>query len=344
MQGGRAVGSSVRTWVLNYIKLLPYIGKFPCYRRFAWKKFMSKIFTLWAFHENLTHGGVWKRLVHSRRPHLSWNLGGSYWSSYTMMAGVLANFGPNSPTILLVWPTFPTRCGTDGFFHFLICCSNWYWGWQQTTWIRKTVMVFRCRKNFMCVIFTVTDNHENFLTVKISQYTVHQSLRKHPAGFPVQDDVHVCYFYYNPSDTFIPHQVTLRNAMDGCWGSSRCLNMQDLPVSFPVYIPGQDGNDRGKSGMLELLFEHRDVSKHQWHFKYFTPRWNDCNWGVRVATRSNKLSNLFPTSSSSYTGNLTGRTLRSWCKVDVVQHPGPQWTACSTPSACMATYGHQTVT
>jgi len=27
-------------------------------------------------------------------------------------------------TILPAWPTFPTRCGTDGFFHFSICCSN----------------------------------------------------------------------------------------------------------------------------------------------------------------------------------------------------------------------------
>ena len=35
-----------------------------------------------------------------------------------MMAGVLANFGLNSQTILPVWPMFPTRCGMDGFFHF----------------------------------------------------------------------------------------------------------------------------------------------------------------------------------------------------------------------------------
>ena len=55
--------------------------------------------------------------------------GSSYWSSYTMMAGILANFGLNSQTILPVWPTCPTRCSTDGFFHFSICCSNrlgWY--------------------------------------------------------------------------------------------------------------------------------------------------------------------------------------------------------------------------
>jgi len=55
--------------------------------------------------------------------------GSSYWSSYTTMAGVLANFGPNSQTILPVWHTFPTRCSRDGFFHFSICCSNclgWY--------------------------------------------------------------------------------------------------------------------------------------------------------------------------------------------------------------------------
>ena len=33
-------------------------------------------------------------------------------------------------------------------------------------------MVFRCRKNFVREIFVVTDNHENFLTAKISRYTV----------------------------------------------------------------------------------------------------------------------------------------------------------------------------
>ena len=56
------------------------------------------------------------------------NLGAA--SSYTMMAGVLANFGPNSQDYILpVWPTFPTRCDTNGFFHFSIYCSNrlgWY--------------------------------------------------------------------------------------------------------------------------------------------------------------------------------------------------------------------------
>jgi len=57
-------------------------------------------------------------------------------------AHVFANFSPNSWTILPIWPTIPTKCGTDGFFHFSICCSNclgWYWGWQRTSWIRKTV-------------------------------------------------------------------------------------------------------------------------------------------------------------------------------------------------------------
>jgi len=62
--------------------------------------------------------------------------------SYTMMAGVLANFGLNSWAILPVWHMFPTRCGMGGFFHFSICCGNclgWYWGRQPTFWIRKTV-------------------------------------------------------------------------------------------------------------------------------------------------------------------------------------------------------------
>ena len=75
-------------------------------------------------------------------------------------------------TILPVWPMFPTRCSTDGFFHFSICCNNclgWYWGRQQTSWIRKTVSL---SKNFVHEFFAVTDNHENVLAVKISQYTV----------------------------------------------------------------------------------------------------------------------------------------------------------------------------
>jgi len=48
-------------------------------------------------------------------------------------------------------PVWPTRCGTNGFFHFSICCSNclgWYWGWQRTSWIRKTVTVFSLLKKF----------------------------------------------------------------------------------------------------------------------------------------------------------------------------------------------------
>ena len=102
------------------------------------------------------------------------NLGAA--SSYTMMAGVLANFGPNSQDYILpVWPTFPTRCDTNGFFHFSIYCSNrlgWYWGRQRTSWIRNSVTVFRCRKTFVREILTVTDNREHFLTAKISRYTV----------------------------------------------------------------------------------------------------------------------------------------------------------------------------
>jgi len=41
------------SWSVSYIL---YIGKFPHYKRFAWKISWSKIFTLWAFQENLTHG------------------------------------------------------------------------------------------------------------------------------------------------------------------------------------------------------------------------------------------------------------------------------------------------
>ena len=104
-------------------------------------------------------------------------------------------------TILPVWPTFPTRCGTDGFFYFSICCSNrlgWYWGRQRTSWIRKIVTVFRCRKNFVREIFVVTDKREICLTAKISQYTVqlyqtpHKMARRLHSGGVVEDD---CRYY-----------------------------------------------------------------------------------------------------------------------------------------------------
>ena len=150
-----------------------YIRKFPKVKRFHrvkfshYRPFPQKINTWRKRGAGAGGQGVWKRLVYSWLPHLSWNLGGSYWSSYTIMA---ANFGPNSQTILPVWPMFPTRCGTDGFS---ICCSiclGWYWGRQRTPWIRKTVTVF-CWKHFVCVIFAVTENREYFLTAKISRYT-----------------------------------------------------------------------------------------------------------------------------------------------------------------------------
>ena len=56
----------------------------------------------------------------------SWS---SYRSSYTMMAGELADFGPNSQDYTI--------------------------------------------KNFVREIFVVTDNRENFLTAKISRFTVY---------------------------------------------------------------------------------------------------------------------------------------------------------------------------
>ena len=127
------VGSILARWVYRIS------GYFHVIKGSREKISRSKTFALWAFYENLTwrkRGGVWKGLVHSWLPRLPWNLGGSYWSSYTMMAGVLANFGLKSQTILPIWPTFPTRCGTDGFSHFSICCSNclgWYWG-RPWTW------------------------------------------------------------------------------------------------------------------------------------------------------------------------------------------------------------------
>ena len=155
---------------LHTPKFVQYIGKFPRYKRFAWKISRSKIFAVWAFHawEFNTwrkRWGVWKRLVHSWRPRLSRNLGAAtvavtqWWQAYLPISARTVK------TILPVWPRFPTRCGTDGFFHFLTCGSNrlgWYWRRQRTSWIRNSVTVICCRKNFVCEIFVVTDNRKIF--------------------------------------------------------------------------------------------------------------------------------------------------------------------------------------
>ena len=156
---------------------------------------LPRKFNTWRKH------GVWKRLVHSWLPRLSRNLGAAtgavtlWWQAYLPISARTVK------TILPVWPTFPARCGTDGFFHFSICCSNrlgWYWGRQRTSWIRKIVTVFRCRKNFVREIFVVTDKREIFLTAKISQYTVqlyqtpHKMARRLHSGGVVEDD---CRYY-----------------------------------------------------------------------------------------------------------------------------------------------------
>ena len=121
--------------------------------------------------------GVWKRLVHLWLPRLSRNLGAATGAITLWWQVYLPILAWTVKTIPPIWPRFPTtcRCGMDGFFQFSICCSNrlgWYWGRQRTSWIRKTVMVFRCKKNFVHEIFAVTDNRKNFLTAKISRYTV----------------------------------------------------------------------------------------------------------------------------------------------------------------------------
>jgi len=48
--------------------------------------------------------------------------------------------------------------------------------------------------------------------------------------------------------------------------------------------------------------------------------WNEC-----IATSNNKLSNLFHTHTLHYTGNPKDVYWGS----DIVEHPGPQWTACN---------------
>ena len=142
--------------------------KFSCYGPFPRK------FNTWRKRGAGARGrGVWKRLVHCgcHIYHEIWEaaIGAvtPWWQVYLLIsARTVRLYCPYGPC-------FPTRCGTDGFFHFSICCSNclgWYWGRQRTPWIRKTVMVFRWKK-FVHVIFAVTDNREYFLTAKISRYT-----------------------------------------------------------------------------------------------------------------------------------------------------------------------------
>ena len=153
------------------------------------------------------HGGVWKRLVHSWLPRLSRNLGAAtgvvtlWWHAYLPISARTVN------TILPVWPMFPTRCGTDGFFHFSICCSNrlgWYWGWQRTSWIRKTVTVFCCRKNFVREIFAVTDNRENFLTAKIS---------------PIYGNVELTHYMVNRGPRTAFEHDRWHGLYSFCWGA-----------------------------------------------------------------------------------------------------------------------------
>ena len=82
-----------------------------------------------------------------------------------MMAGVLANFGPNSQTIMPVWPTFPTRCSTGWLLPLLDLLP------QLPRMVLKTTTnlldqedcySISLLKNFVRVIFTVTDNYKNF--------------------------------------------------------------------------------------------------------------------------------------------------------------------------------------
>ena len=56
---------------------------------------------------------------------------------------------------------------------------------------------------------------------------------------------------------------------------------------------------------------------------------NECNWGFAL-----KISNLFPT---NYIGNSNLHRMLTAVVRDVVEHSGPQWTACST-RICM--HGH----
>ena len=125
------------------------------------KNSRSKFFVVWAFNENLTRGENVEEYGRDwciRGCHVITKSGSSYWSSYTMMAGVLANFSPNSQTILPVWPMLPTDAlrmasSTSRFAAAIakhgIEDDNEHEGrllrYQEDCYgIRKTVMVFHC--------------------------------------------------------------------------------------------------------------------------------------------------------------------------------------------------------
>ena len=75
------------------------------------------------------------------------------------------------------------------------------------------------------------------------------------------DDVHVGYklevFVISSSKTpvrFIAHLGNIPQDHDLMFTvASIFKQMQDLCVSFPVYIPGQDGNDTGRSCMFKRM-------------------------------------------------------------------------------------------
>ena len=82
-----------------------------------------------------------------------------------MMVGVLANFSPNSQIILPIWPAFPTRCGTDGFFYLPICiysnCPGCFEDDNKPLGSGRLLRYFIVEKGFLRVIFAGTDNREN---------------------------------------------------------------------------------------------------------------------------------------------------------------------------------------
>jgi len=159
------------------VKEVPYIGKFSRCKRFAWKNFTEYNFHAMGLPRNLTCG---ENVEEYGR---DWCIGGCH-VDHESGRQLLAQLHHDGRHTCQFRPK-QWDCSMDGFFHFSICCSNClglYWGQQRTSWIRKSVMVFRCWKTFMHVIFAVTDNREKFLAVKISQYTVQRRWETRPPG------------------------------------------------------------------------------------------------------------------------------------------------------------------
>ena len=82
--------------------------------------------------------------------------------------------------------------------------------------------MFHCRKIFVCEIFAVTDNRENFLTAKISRYTVYKVVYKVIYTIPVKQAVkvalaYVCHNFSSCTDSLLRAQEEIQLLRHRMW-------------------------------------------------------------------------------------------------------------------------------